>query len=276
MVKGSALEVDRWRIIQDGPCCGAENMAVDEAILRAVCSSAAPPTVRLYEWKVPTISIGYRQRAEPFEGWDGSMVRRITGGRAMLHHMELTYCVVCGPENRLFKSGIQGAYSAISRCIVKALGDLGVKASFSTGRRCPQRSEACFHSATRYEVLVDGRKLVGSAQRRFKGGFLQHGSILFDVDETLTRSLFGEQVLDRMNWVRACAHIDKEEFKRVLIKRLEEGLKASFDKGLLTTGEAGFKEALIIKRYGTNEWNLKRSTLPDTSRALSERAYVPL
>jgi lipoate-protein ligase A len=240
MVKGSALEVDRWRIIQDGPCCGAENMAVDEAILRAV------------------------------------LVRRITGGRAMLHHMELTYCVVCGPENRLFKSGIQGAYSAISRCIVKALGDLGVKASFSTGRRCPQRSEACFHSATRYEVLVDGRKLVGSAQRRFKGGFLQHGSILFDVDETLTRSLFGEQVLDRMNWVRACAHIDKEEFKRVLIKRLEEGLKASFDKGLLTTGEAGFKEALIIKRYGTNEWNLKRSTLPDTSRALSERAYVPL
>jgi lipoate-protein ligase A len=83
-------------------------------------------------------------------------------------------------------------------------------------------------------------------------------------------------VLDRMNWVRACGHIDKEEFKRMLIKRLEEGLKVSFEKGLLTTGEARFKEALVINRYGTNEWNLKRSTLPDTSRALFERAYAPL
>jgi lipoate-protein ligase A len=232
-------------------------MAIDEAILRAVCCGSAPPTLRLYEWKVPTLSIGYMQNAGNFEGWGGPLVRRITGGRAVLHHMELTYSVACGSSNRLFTGGIHGAYSAISKCIAAALRDLNVKAAFSAGRRGRWTNEACFHSATRYEVLVGGRKLVGSAQRRFKDGFLQHGSILLGVDETMTRRLFGEGVLEKMTWVGAFGRIDKEELKEVLIGRLAEGLKASFEHDVLTTEENFFKDSLIKKRYGTNEWNLE-------------------
>lgn len=268
--------MERWRFLQDGPLQGAENMAVDEAILQGAVSAASPSTLRLYEWKVPTISIGYRQSAEPYEGWGGSVVRRITGGRALLHHVELTYSVVCGRENRLFKTGIHGAYRAISESIVRALGDLNVKASFSPGRRTPTRSDACFHAAARYEILVAGKKLVGSAQRRFKDGFLQHGSILFDVDKALTRRLFGEEVLEKMIWVNSFARIDREEFKRVLVKRLGEGLNASFEKGSLTPGEASLKDALLKTRYGTKGWNLKSSVLPETSLGLNRGASAPL
>jgi lipoate-protein ligase A len=251
--EGSA--VDRWRILQDGACEGAENMAVDEAIFRAACCGFAPPTLRLYEWKLPTLSIGYQQKAEPFESWDGPMVRRITGGRAVLHHMELTYSIVCGSKNRLFRSGIQGAYSTISKCIARALGDFGVKATFSPIRRDRGKSDFCFHTPSRYEILVGGRKIVGSAQRRFKDGFLQHGSILLGVDESLIRRIFGEEALERMSWVGALGHIEKEEFKRALTERLGDGLKAQFEHGVLRSQEACLKEDLITKRYGTKEWN---------------------
>jgi lipoate-protein ligase A len=233
-------------------------MAVDEAILRAICCGSALPTLRLYEWNVPTLSIGYLQKAETFKDWDGPLVRRITGGRAVLHHMELTYSVVCGSNNWLFTGGIQGTYSVISKCIVKALRDLSIKATFSPYRHARGTSAACFYTPSRYEVLVDGRKLVGSAQRRFKDGFLQHGSILLGVDETLTRRLFGEQVIEKMSWVSAFGHFAKEEFKSVLIARLEEGLKASFEHGVLTSKETVLKEGFVRKRYGTKQWNRQR------------------
>jgi lipoate-protein ligase A len=233
-------------------------MAVDEAILKAVCCGSALPTLRLYEWNIPTLSIGYLQKVETFKDWNGPLVRRITGGRAVLHHMELTYSVVCSSNNRLFTNGIQGTYSVISKCIARALEDLSIKATFSHCRYARGTSAACFYTPSRHEVLVEGRKLVGSAQRRFKNGLLQHGSILLDVDEALTRRLFGEQVIEKMGWVGAFGHFDKEEFKRGLIARLEEGLKASLEHGILTSEEIVLKEDLIRKRYGTKEWNRQR------------------
>ncbi len=183
----------RWRLIVDPPFDGRTNMAIDEAISRALDMHggrprlelkvaqgegvAVLPTLRLYGWKEPTISIGYGQDRERFAGSGLPVVKRITGGRAVLHDMEVTYSIITGADNRLFCSGIEGAYEEISGCIINALNDVGIDARFSPGIKGSKSvsRDACFYSPSRYEVMINGKKLVGSSQRRFKNAFIQHG-----------------------------------------------------------------------------------------------------
>ena len=178
----------------DGDLPGHENMARDSSILRSLEEGVGEPTVRLYGWSSPAISIGYLQGADPFRGLGLPVVRRVTGGRAVVHSSEVTYSVTGLIDSPLFSGGIMSAYSAISACIIAALKDAGVEADYSRGALEGKRSEACFYSPSRYEVLVNGRKLVGSAQRRLKRAFLQHGSILMAIDEELNHRVFGESI----------------------------------------------------------------------------------
>ncbi|MEE9614403.1 MAG: biotin/lipoate A/B protein ligase family protein [Thermodesulfobacteriota bacterium] len=246
-----------WRLLVDQPAGGLENMATDEAVLTAARQGRSLPTVRLYGWKEPTVSIGYRQRSLPGGSNGLPVVRRITGGRAVLHHMELTYSVVCGSSNPLFAGGIRGAYLAISGCIVYALKDVGIEAGLcGAGNSRPPGGHkwSCYHAPSRDEVVVDGRKLVGSSQRRFKEAFLQHGSILFDVDSELITEFFGEEALRGMAWVGAFGRVKVEEFREALTARLEEGLDISLRPGTLTDWEKQLKDKLVRERYATEEW----------------------
>lgn len=179
-----------WRFLNTGATNGAANMAIDEAMLVGVNRGTTPPTVRVYAWEPPTVSLGYAQRAEDELDLEAvrragfGVVRRPTGGRAVLHAGELTYSVV-GPagEEPLGRS-IMEAYEAIARALAEGLRELGVEVELSpvateaVGR--DGASPPCFASAGRYEIVVDGRKLVGSAQRRVGRGVLQHGSLLTD------------------------------------------------------------------------------------------------
>lgn len=171
------------RVILDGACTGAVNMQRDAALLR----NHAPgddPVLRIYRWSPPAVTIGYNQDEASFNaaaaaaaGFD--FVRRPTGGRAILHAEELTYAVVGTSPGPLFGSSLHDAYMTINRALVAFLAALGLEAQVSAGESLAEaRGLVCFKSAGRHEVRVGGRKVIGSAQRRQRGVFLQHGSIL--------------------------------------------------------------------------------------------------
>lgn len=239
--------MERWRLIFDGPSDGVTNMAVDEAVLRAAETGLFPPTLRFYEWSSPTVSTGYLQSVEPFKNLTIPVVRRVTGGRAVLHDIELTYSVVTGAQSRLFSEGIHGAYSAISRCIVKTLKAVGVNASLSRPSRGVKmnRKDFCFSAAGRHEIVVGGKKIVGSSQRRLKRAFLQHGSILFNVDCKMLDKVFGPSSASSVAWVGQYSEVTKEKFARLLARDIERGLDIELTEGVLADEERGFNSIAV-------------------------------
>lgn len=250
--------MEAWRLIKDNDLEGPENMARDEAILRVLEGGiSSAPVLRIYGWKTPTVSLGYLQGSGPFEPSGLPIVRRITGGRAVLHDAEITYSVVAPIEHPQFREGILKTYSAISGCIIRALKVAGLSVEFSKGfsRRSSQK-DACFHTPSRFEVLASGKKLVGSSQRRFKRAFLQHGSILFRIDERLNERVFGIDVIKRMVSVSEITSITRDEFSRLLVEGFASGLGADFTESGLTVHEREIKEGLLLSKYSKDEWNL--------------------
>jgi len=175
------VPVLRWRILRDGPASGSWNMAVDVAVARSLTPDHA--VLRLYRWSRPTLSLGRHQPA--FDRYDSfaarglgvDVVRRPTGGREVLHDRELTYSVAL-PLRHL--SGVRESYRTLNAALVEALRSLGVAAELATpeARTPGPGAGPCFASPARGEVVVSGRKIVGSAQVRIGGAILQHGSIL--------------------------------------------------------------------------------------------------
>ncbi|MBI3398044.1 MAG: lipoate--protein ligase family protein [Deltaproteobacteria bacterium] len=246
-------------------------MATDEAVLAGRSQGFSPPTLRLYEWNPPTLSIGCFQNTnhniiESCLSEGIPFVRRITGGRAVLHGDEITYSIICSENERLFAEGISGGYRIISGCLLEALKEIGVKAKmqdarcnslFNTGQDANGHGKiSCFHSPSRYEIIIDNKKLVGSAQRRFKRTFLQHGSILFGVDRELVLRLFGKESLSRMAWVGLYSNVKKDAFKTILTEKIKKGLNINLTMGGLNPYEVSLRDKLIEERYKTNMWNM--------------------
>ena len=159
-------------------------MAVDEAILEAVAAGLSPPTVRFYGWEPACISLGYRQRSDVVDeerrvalGWD--LVRRPTGGRAILHVDELTYSVIAPTGEARVKGSILESYWRLSGALVVGLNLLELTTSEAAGDPADKSpaGPACFDAPSNYEITHDSRKLVGSAQVRKKGVVLQHGTL---------------------------------------------------------------------------------------------------
>ena len=191
-----------WRLIEDGPGDGKLNMAIDRAILTACDQGQAPATLRLYGWDKPTLSIGYSQNelrdvnTVQCERKNIPIVRRFTGGRALLHQYELTYSLVAPIPHPRFPGNLVGAFGAVSKAVIISLEKAGVVKPEISGKDKRflgdgnKRSPACFSTSNHWEITVEGKKLAGSAQRRLSGAFLQHGSILLDWDPELAHSLF--------------------------------------------------------------------------------------
>jgi len=180
-----------WRLVISSPADGAWNMALDEAILEAAGRGEVPPTLRLYAWQPPCLSLGYAQPAAEVDqgrlaalGWE--LVRRPTGGRAILHTDELTYSVA-GPESEpRLAGGVLESYRTLSQALLMALHQLGLPAE-AHAKSTPAAASAnpvCFEVPSNYEITVGGKKLVGSAQRRAGRSVLQHGSLPLGGDLT--------------------------------------------------------------------------------------------
>jgi lipoate-protein ligase A len=177
-----------WQLIIDGAGDGASNMAIDSALLDEVERSAATRTiVRFYGWQTPTVSLGRNQDMGRAVDVDYCLANRIdivhrpTGGRAVLHDDELTYAVISNDTNS-FGDTIYGNYKRVSEALCLGYNRLGVPAVLAPDTRKPTPvtnggDPPCFMSPSRYELMAHGRKIVGSAQRRVRHSFLQHGSM---------------------------------------------------------------------------------------------------
>jgi lipoate-protein ligase A len=175
--------VTRLQVHFDGAMTGEANMARDAELLEQH-RAGDDPVLRIYRWDPPAVTIGYNQDFESFDGAAVAaagygLVRRPTGGRAILHAEELTYAVVGTSPGPLFGESLHDTYMKINEALLEFLRGLGIEADISDGESREQmRGLVCFKSAGRHEVSVSGRKVIGSAQRRRGDVFLQHGSIL--------------------------------------------------------------------------------------------------
>jgi lipoate-protein ligase A len=171
----------RWRLLYTEPLDGIDNMALDHALL-ARAARTGECVLRVYSWASPTVSLGRHQRtAGVYDDLGLAVVRRPTGGRAVLHAREATYSVTA-PVTR----PLRATYTRINHLLLDALHRLGVNAALAPATVAPPPDAApCFETATEGEIVIDGRKLAGSAQWRDGGGLLQHGSILIDDDQSL-------------------------------------------------------------------------------------------
>ncbi len=263
------MDLQGWRLIIDKDASGVVNMATDEALLQVAASGFSSgrsgSTLRFYSWSEPTLSIGRLQDCLPFKGLGVPVVRRITGGRAVLHHMELTYSVVSSADTELFTAGINGSYRLISDCVVHALSDIGLTAGIDNTIAALERStgagrkKSCFDAVSRYEIRLLGRKLVGSAQRRLKRAFLQHGSLLLDVDAVLVDRLLGAGAHDNMACLSSSGgrDVSVDELRLAIIRRMESAFNrdAQFHTGSLTDEERSLRDEISKNKYQSAPWN---------------------
>lgn len=190
-----------WQVIRSVPASGSENMARDEELLQAAVKGHLSPTLRFYTWSPPAVSLGHFQRTEAIDvgyahdrGWD--VVRRPTGGRAVLHQHELTYSVTL-PPGVVDGAGVRTSYSVLVGALNAGLDQLlreAVPARQEPAPTCDaqtNRAVNCFALASECDTIVPDGKLVGSAQVRRGGALLQHGSILLDAEPEAWSALFG-------------------------------------------------------------------------------------
>ncbi len=170
---------------------GAENMRLDlEMLERAINENVEEPLFRLYGWAPKCISLGRTQKDDFLSGEIDS-VRRLTGGRALLHDNEVTYCYV-GKANE--HESVIDSYKKISGILIDFFDTLGIKLEYGENKRVSTHYDYCMLLSTGADVCYQGEKIIGSAQCRKNGYILQHGSILFGYDKTLLENLFHEEV----------------------------------------------------------------------------------
>jgi len=247
------------------PCDGATNMAVDEALWRGRHAGTSPPTLRFFGWDPPTVSLGYGQPLDRHVDVSTcrrlgvGVVRRPTGGSALYHdgpERELTYSVAATAEDLGVSTDLLATYHWIGRALVRGLAALGAAAALVPVARGEGPTPAfCFARTGAWEIEVDGRKLVGSAQRRKGTAFLQHGAVLLDADADRLRELFPTT----RDPLATLTTLRRATGRRHRFDDVAEALRAAFEAehGLtlapagLTEAESAHVERLVRERYGS-------------------------
>lgn len=239
--------MNMWHLIDSGPNLAVYNMAVDEELLARAQAGKAAPVLRFYTWSPPAVSIGRFQKIEEAVNHGAcarhhiDIVRRITGGRAVLHDRELTYSIISRLDEPLFPSTVLGAYKVIATGLLAGLKRLGIPAEMvSRGNRHAGlvkkhvKDPACFSSPSWYEILAGNRKIIGSAQRRLSNAFLQHGSILMDYDPAFEAEVIpggcGGDVVTSITRELGRA-VPPEEVKQAFVQGFSEALGIEFETG---------------------------------------------
>jgi lipoate-protein ligase A len=273
-----------WRlIIEDEPRTGMANMAIDQAIAEACATGESLPTLRFYRWQPPAVSLGRHQFASDIDqeaarklGYD--IVRRTTGGRAILHTDELTYSVA-GPQSEpRLAGGVMDAYLRLSNALVVGLQRLGAREVMKADghvRAGPDVSAACFEVPSAYEIVVSGRKLMGSAQSRRARYVLQHGSLPLTGDigrlvdvlalDPAERLRLRGQLSERACTLAAALGVDDRDslvhFERVaqiMAQAFVDELNLVFKPGQLSSPELRRSAVLIREQFANPTWTQHR------------------
>ncbi len=230
----------RWRLLQHGAAHGAFNMGVDEALLASAVAGIA--TLRFYGWEGHWLSLGYAQRLDPrriaaCRDAGVGIVRRVTGGRAVLHGSDLTYCLAA-PETAL-PEGVRGSHRLVADALIAGLQSLGVAAgrTAATSGTAGSSEFDCFAAPAEDEICGRGRKLAGSAQRRTRGGLLQHGSIRLapDPPEVTRAAGFAPGVATSLTELGM--RVPREELQAALKAAFREALDSSLEESVLSASE---------------------------------------
>jgi lipoate-protein ligase A len=274
-----------WRLLITPPADGATNMAIDEAILHALADGMGRSTLRFYQWDPPCLSLGYNQHCHDVDEaacacLGTTWVRRPTGGRSILHTDELTYSVVAPADEPRVAGGILESYRRLSTGLLAGLRTLGADVFQVQSEKIinPQQGMACFDTPSNYEITVNGKKLVGSAQVRRRGMVLQHGTLpltgdlgrIVDCLRTSHPSLSRPNPPAAMDHQRAdlVAHactleqalgriVPFEEAARALAHGFAGALNLRLEPGELTDYERPLVERLHREQYASDDWNCR-------------------
>jgi lipoate-protein ligase A len=265
-----------WRLIVDGEADGATNMAVDEAILAAVVDGTRLPTLRFYGWSPPCVTLG---RSQPLADADLArcraagidVVRRPSGGQAILHTDELTYSVALCQTDARAEGGVLESYCRLSKGLLAGLHRLGAEAAQAVPKKQPlaEPTPVCFEVPSDYEITFGGRKLVGSAQWRSRGGVLQHGSLplrgdLMRIVELLVFSDDERQMRRQSLRARAVTleevlgrEVPFSEVAQALAEGLSEALNLNLEPGELSDAERAQVVGLRRSRCANPDWTAR-------------------
>lgn len=271
---------EAWRLLSHTAHNGAWNMAVDDAILQSVAARISPPTLRLYGWDPACLSLG---RAQPIEdiddkqlserGW--GLVRRPTGGRAILHYHELTYAVIAPEDHPLMQGGVLESYRRISTALVRGLEHLAVTVEVKDSEPLSEEARAnpiCFEVPSAYEITVRGRKIIGSAQVRKRKTVLQHGSLplagdigqiceVLNYQNDTQREMAKRKIAQQASTVEAVVRrrIPWVEAAEAIVLGFHRALDLSFTESELTQIEKTEVEQLIRTRYQNPAWTRRET-----------------
>ncbi len=272
-----------WRLLYTPPATGAWNMAVDESILEHIHRGESQPTLRLYSWNPPCLSLGHAQSFKDVDverlkshGWE--VVRRVTGGRAILHTDELTYSVTGSADEPVLAGGVLESYNRLSKALLHAVRALSLPVEvkeFSDAPASQNLNPVCFEVPSTYEITVDGKKLIGSAQARKKEGVLQHGSLPLTGDLTRicdalifenesARQTAKDRLLARATTVSTVLNtgvksalsvgIDWETAAQAFVRGFEAELGIQFMRGEMSASEIQRTEELVKEKYAHPAW----------------------
>jgi lipoate-protein ligase A len=252
---------EKWRLLKTQNNSAFTNMAIDRAVMVAISKDKVPPTVRFYTWQPPAISIGYFQSLneevdlEVCQNLGVEYVRRITGGGAVFHDKELTYSIVIAESHHLVPKNILESYRRICGAVIKGLKHLWIESKY----------------APINDIIVNNKKISGSAQTRKSKTVLQHGTVLIDVDVDKMFMLLkvpNEKIKDKLiadvkQRVTSIKHISGNI---VSFNDAADAMKTGFEEefgielveGNLTKEESGLTKKFEKECFSTDEWNYKR------------------
>ena len=246
-------------------------MAIDEAIWQGVAEGRVPPTLRLYAWEPPCLSLGRHQSAdevdrEALAAAGYGLVRRPTGGRAILHIDELTYSVAAPLTDPRVRGDILTSCQRLSQGLLAALALLGVQATAHQQKPSADIGPVCFETPGEFEIVVGGRKLIGSAQARGRGALLQHGALpltgdiaricrFLTVPPDPTRVRSGATTLAEV----LGREVSWDEAARAVADGFAHALGIQLEKGELTPWEVTVAQQLRQEKYTSDTWTLWHS-----------------
>jgi lipoyl(octanoyl) transferase len=263
--------MESWRVLYSPAANGALNMALDEAILEAVIRHDSPPTVRFYAWEPPTLSLGIAQPASDANGealarrgW--GLVRRPTGGRAILHTDELTYSITVREDHPLAEGGVLASYRRLSRGLLAGLRGLGVDAQAESERARGTAGAVCFETPSSYEITAGGRKLIGSAQARMREGLLQHGTLPLEGDLARILEALADTSIHAEQVRRRAATLAEAAGRTIPWRACAEAIRAGFasefgilfEETALASEEIQRAQELVVEKYGNDAWTKRK------------------
>jgi len=260
---------NEWRLIASGPGSASYNMAMDEAIAALVRTRKTPPTLRFYTWDRPSVSLGCFQSVSDIDidycrQNSIPLVRRPTGGRAILHGDELTYSFSVRTDEEPFSKGLMKSYRSISSAFNLAFQKIGIHVESKMQRergRVLTRNPLCFESSSYGEILLNNRKIVGSAQKRWKDGLLQQGSIPYTSDKEKIVHVLGRKASETEKAMNGLKEIVPDFSDQNFRTAVQEAFEETFGISLLTSHpdqeELQLAEELEQQKYLQDSWNLR-------------------